>query len=76
MVSFNEIKALCDEHNELLKKNKIINNANEQQIWMEVRDAKGNSFILSDNEIQNLNEYIANEGIALELKVSRMCNIR
>lgn len=74
MTTFNEIKVLCNEHEECLKKNRIINNANNEQIWMEVRDAKGNNFKLEDDEIYALNRHIADKGLNIESTVQTLIN--
>jgi len=71
-MNFNNLKDLCKKHDECLAKTKIIENADKEQIWLKVVDARNNEFYLSKEEVKALTECINEKGISIEDKINEI----
>jgi len=65
-MNINDIKDLCNEHTELLRKTKIIDDCNKEHYWMSVTTPDNQNFFLTDEEIKLLENYHTKRGVEIE----------
>ena len=69
-INFNKIKALCKEHEECLRKMKLIDNSLKEEKWLAViTNDEEDNFILDDDELKALREYISSKALKIQNEV-------
>lgn len=72
MLSFQEVKDLCKEHDECLFRTKMVNRVKKEDGYIKILDDQGNEFNLTCKEIDLLDEVITKRGMEIEGKIREL----